>query len=70
MRIIMTDGPDCESTGSLMEKQYNITCGETDHPRRSEVDPDPRLVQGGVIEGIDPALAAALVWSIDQLLEH
>jgi uncharacterized protein YxjI len=53
------------------EKQYDITFGG-----RPIIHVDQKWLQirdsykVDVIDGVDAALAAALVWSIDQLLEH
>jgi uncharacterized protein YxjI len=71
LTIVMAGGPDWASTGSLMEKRYTITAGGN-----PVIHVDQKWVQirdsykVDVIDGVDPALAVALVWGIDRLLEH
>jgi uncharacterized protein YxjI len=69
IRIRLADGTEWETIGSLAKRQYAVAAAG-----KPVIQVDQKRVQirdsckVEVADGVDPALAAAIVWAIDELL--
>jgi uncharacterized protein YxjI len=69
IRVRLADGTEWETTGSLAKRQYSLV---SDGKPMVEVAQKQVQIRDScrveVADGVDPALASAIVWAIDELL--
>jgi uncharacterized protein YxjI len=69
VKVRLADGTEWETTGSLAKRRYSLVT--VDGPvievaqKQVQIRDSCRIE---VADGVDPALAAAIVWAIDELL--
>lgn len=71
MTLAMTDGSSWQVEGSFMEKDYSIAAEGKPIVRISQTWVTVRdKYTLDVVDGVDPALALAIVWAIDRWVER